>query len=1685
MTLLSIFSKESKSIFLLALLTCFVQLSASAQVALRFDSSQMVRTSFSGITGSNARTVEAWIKTPNLGTTQMVICDMGVLSPNGSRFTFNLINGKTLRVEIGGSGISGTTSLNNNVWHHVGAVYDPTATNKVTLLLDNSVETSGNFTVSMNTLSIIPFRIGVRCDTINFFKGVIDEVRVYNYARTLAQFTADTQSYCGAQTGLVAYYKLNEGVPNAANASNNIATDYSGFSNDGILKSFSLAASSASNWDTGKVISPITTTPLLSLSSSVGAVTCTGTSVTFTATPTFPGTAPVYQWKVNSIVVGTNSPTYSYMPLNGDVVSCSMTSNYPCASTTPVQQSITMTVNAPPAAPTVSSPVVYCQNVSATALTATGTNLLWYTGSTGGIGTSAITPTTGTAGSTNYYVTQSLAPAAGGCESPRAPITVTVNALPAAPSVSSPLNLCLNAAAATLSATGSNLLWYNTATLGTGATSAPVVTPSAVGSSNYYVSQTSSVALGACESPRATLNVIVNALPVIAITPSTPIAVCSGSGAALTGTGGVTYTWSPGSSLSASTGTTVTATPSGTTTYTVTGTDANGCTNADTKIVTVIPPPTISVSPSTAIAFCAGGSASLTANGATTYSWSPTAGLSATTGSTVTASPSSTSTYTVIGTDANGCTNSASKIVSVNPLPTIGVSPTSAITFCASTGSSLLTANGAISYAWSPATGLSATTGASVTASPLSSITYTVSGTDANGCVNTATKLISVNPLPVLSISPSTATSICNGSNVLLSVSSGTATGFLWTPATGLSATTGSSVTAAPTTTTTYTISGSDAVGCTGTITKTITVLPAPTVSVSPSAATVFCTGQSATLTASGASTYLWSPSGSLSASTGAVVIASPTSTTTYTLTGTDANGCSNATTKLITINPLPAISITPATSTSICIGSGVALTASGASTYAWSPASGLSGVTGATVNASPAATATYSITGTDANGCVNTTTKQVIVNPLPTISISPSTLTTICSGNSVTITAIGASTYSWTPALGLSATTGASVTATPGTSTTYIATGTDANGCTGTSSKLINVNPTPTVSVLPATATSICVGNSVTLTASGASSYSWTPTAGLSSGTAAIVTASPSTTTSYTVTGTDANGCAATATKNITVNAVPTVTLTPTSNPINLCIGSTVNLTANGATSYSWSPTTSLVPTTGATVISSATTNVTYTVTGTDLNGCVNTASRQILVHNLPAISVSPAAPSVICAGSSSTFTASGGISYSWSPSGSLSSGTAASVTATPAGSTIYTVTGTDAFGCTNTANKTVSVNPLPVINVSPLIATAICAGTGVTLTASGASTYIWTPVTGLSSSTTATTIANPASTSTYTVTGTDANGCVNSTTKTVTVNGLPTVGISPPTAIVLCSGNSANLTGTGALSYSWTPSTGLSATSGTIVTATPGVTTTYTVTGTNANGCMNSASKTVTINPSPDPTITPSGYINVCQNDTVYFSAVPGYSNYVWKLYGVTLQSGAVSTLSTFTGGFYTMTVTDGIGCVSTTPAPAVITITQHPVPKIKASGSTLDAGKFSSYQWFKNGVAIPGATNRTFTIPSGGDSFTVAVTDTTALKCPGISEPYRFTGVGVNGTNVGNDIHLFPNPSSDFVTIDAPIPVSVMLFSMEGKLLGSFVNVNQIDLSSYPDGIYRVVIGDLKGAYLTTDKVLKLTR
>jgi len=517
-------------------------------------------------------------------------------------------------------------------------------------------------------------------------------------------------------------------------------------------------------------------------------------------------------------------------------------------------------------------------------------------------------------------------------------------------------------------------------------------------------------------------------------------------------------------------------------------------------------------------------------------------------------------------------------------------------------------------------------------------------------------------------------------------------------------------------------LQGGDCMGESATGTITVFELPAPSIT----GVNTICNGESTTLSASGGISYLWS-----TGATTASINLSPTLTTPYTVTVTNGSGCTNSTSQSVTVNSTPTATISG--TTTICNGQSTTLTASGGTSYLWS-----TGATTASINPSPTLTTPYTVTVTNGSGCTNSASQSVIVNSTPIATISGTT--TICNGQSTTLTASGGTSYLWSTGA-----TTVSINLSPTLTTPYTVTVTNGSGCTNSAGQSLTVNSTPTATI--SGTTTICNGQSTTLTASGGTSYLWSTGA-----TTASINPSPTLTTPYTVTVTNGSGCTSSTSQSVTVNSTPTATISGTTT---ICNGQSTTLTASGGTSYLWS-----TSATTASINPSPTLTTPYTVTVTNGSGCSNSTIQSVTVNSKPLVNIS--GMTTICSEQSTTLTASGGTSYSWN-----TGATTAAITLTPGSTSIYTVTVTNIFSCTEIGTSTIQVNPLPNASISfeensglSSIDTIVCSKEIVTLTALPDNLeYSWS-----NGRTDQVIVLTPVFSNLYTVTVTDENGCKKS---------------------------------------------------------------------------------------------------------------------------------------------------------------------------------------------------------------------------------------------------------------------------------------------------------------------------------
>jgi len=865
------------------------------------------------------------------------------------------------------------------------------------------------------------------------------------------------------------------------------------------------------------------------------ATICAGSSATLTAAG-----ANTYGWAPGGGLSATAGTSVTANPAITTVYTITGTDINNCVKTA----TSTVTVNSLPTITAASATI--CAG-SSTTLTAGGANT--YTWSPGA-GLSATTGNSVTANpviTTPYTITGTDL---NNCVSTTTS-TVTVNPLPTVTVNSA--TICLGQQTATLTAGGANTYAWASGT-GLSATVGTTVTATPVTTTVYTITGTD---VNNCVKT-ATSTVTVNSLPTAVASSNAPL--CIGQTLNLSSSGGATYGWAgPNGFLSATQNPNIAAvTALATGTYSVLVTDANNCYATATTGVTINNPPIVSVASAT---ICAGSSTTLTATGATTYTWFPGTGLGSTSGGTVTANPLTTTNYTITGN--NGCTSTTTATVTVNSLPIVTVN---SATVCP-TFSGTLTAVGALTYSWN-----TGATTPSVTISPNATTFYTVTGTDANTCSSSATATITVNPALVLTIGGTTP--ICQGATLNLTSTPGVVWAWLGPPAYSSNSQNPTILNAQPNMSGTYSVAAQDANGCADTAFINITVNPLPLPVASNNSA--ICANQALNFTGAGAGiggTYIWTGPNSYSVSIQNPSIANAPVNVSgiYTLTVTDSKNCVNKDTTLVIVNPLPVVTVNSAT---ICIGNSAILTATDATaggTYTWTPAANLSAGTGSPVTATPTTTSSYSVTETYPTGCATTISCSVVVNLLPIVTVNSGT---ICAGKNTTLQALGANTFSWTPANGLSSNSGSTVIASPASSATYIVTGTDANNCANTATCTVHVNPLPNLIASPQTTSGcepLCVAFSNVGTSNG--TYFWNFGDGKTNNTSAPTHCYSKGTFSVSVQLVDSNGCVNTSAANVIAFPKPQANFYATPQPTTILdpLVHFVDGTAGGAIITTW----------------------------------------------------------------------------------------------------------------------------------------------------------------------------------------------------------------------------------------------------------------------------------------------------------------------------------------------------------------------------------------------------------------------------------------------------------------------------------------------------------------------------------
>jgi gliding motility-associated-like protein len=710
---------------------------------------------------------------------------------------------------------------------------------------------------------------------------------------------------------------------------------------------------------------------------------------------------------------------------------------------------------------------------------------------------------------------------------------------------------------------------------------------------------TANASLGGCignTNLSGTVQVIVQPNPTITVSSSS---VCLGTGTTLVASGAANYTWQPGNIIGPST---ASFTPLTTTIYTVLGTTTLGCVGTGTGSILVSPQPT--VNPVSNSPVCQGAQLSFSVGAQSTYTWTGPNGFISNLQNPIInpVTQVASGNYTVRVTAPGGCTAQATTSVTVIPSPTI-ISTSG--TVCLGFGTTL-NAFGGNSYTWQPGNII----GSSPTFTPLSTTIYTVSGISNNGCISQSTSTILVNLPPVNT--PTNNSPVCVGSAISLSTTP--ANTYLWSgPNNFTSALQNPTI---PNSSLinggTYTVILTSVSGCTQSAVTTVTVNPNPVLSTTSSTT---CAGVNTTISVLGANTYTWS-NGGLTPS----IVVNPTVQTIYTVTGTSSSGCFSSATATVFISPPLVVNLT--SNGPICVGDNLNLTSDIGSQWQWSgPNSFTSGVQNPIVGPVGLINAgTYSVFVTDVNGCSGSSQINVVVNSLPQPTIV--TNSPICSGSNLLLNASGGTTYTWTgPSFSSNLANPVIIGVGVSNSGIYTLSVSDVNGCKNSTTSSVNINPLPIPSAIGST---VCSGSTMSLSANGGISYSWSGPNSFLSNLQNIQIPNSNVMMSgyYVVVVTDINGCSSSTLVNASVIPPYTVNI---SNNSPICQGETLTLTTDLGYGYSWSGPNAFQSNLSSPYIINAHPSVSgvYYVNLVNSNGCTSSAFTSVTVNPSPSVSI------------------------------------------------------------------------------------------------------------------------------------------------------------------------------------------------------------------------------------------------------------------------------------------------------------------------------------------------------------------------------------------------------------------------------------------------------------------------------
>lgn len=1542
-------------------------------------------------------------------------------------------------------------SLNNSTWTDVTGATVTCATNWTTGVLEEiSLPEACNNQATVYLRWIMSSNSAISGNMSNNTYSYIDDIvvkGVYMAAAPEAEFTADATSVCPGTTVTFTDQTTNNptswswdfgdgGTSTAQNPTHTYETAGT--------YTVTLVAGNANGTDTEAKTNYITVNAAPTVTASNDGPSCVGGTAALSANVSG---ASTYAWSgPNSYTASTQNATIENLTANhAGIYTITATSAASCTATA----STTLTVNAAPSL-TVSNNGPYCEDatISLNANGNGGTSYSW----SGPDGFSSTTQNPTIANATTDKAgtyTATLTNTTTGC-STTATTDVVVNELPTlSPSNNGPYcvgeTITLNA-----NGSGGTYAWSGPNSYTSNATNPTIANAAAANAGTYNVTLTN--ATTGCSAEANTV-VVVNANPTVSA--SNTGAYCAGQTISLSATSNATsFAWSgPNGYTSAEQNPTIAniVTANGGT-YTVIATNANNCTAQASTVVTVNANPTANASNTGA--YCEGQTITLQTTSTGTYAWSGPNGFTSNLQNPTIANSaaSNAGAYTLVVTNANNCSATASTDVVVNATPTVTASNTGA--YCAGQTISLSAVSNATAFAWSGPSGFTSTEQNPTidNVATTNSGNYTVVATNASGCTAEALTSVVVNANPTATASNTGA--YCEGQTIALQT---TATGtYAWSGPNGFTSTQQNPTiaNAAISDAGEYTLAITDANGCIAQTSTVVVVNANPVVELGSNI--TICPGETTVLDAGAGYTYQWSTS----ANTQTVTATAGD----YYVTVFNANECSATDNISVTNYPQTTLVTTStAESHNNALDGTAAVTATGTSPfqYSWSN-------NGTTATISGLAGGNYNVTVIDGNGCESTAMVNVATSNTPPVADFSANNTTVCLGAEISFTDLSTNTpTSWTWNFGDGETSNVqNPTHTYATVGSYTVSLTVANA-DGSNSKnvadyiIVNANPTVNAS----NSGPYCVGETIELLAeSDGNEYQWSGPMGFSSALQNPTRANSTTNYAgaYNVVVTSANGCTVSASTTVVVNANPVASIVNNSGTTTITCGmSSIELVANGGTSYLWDN--------GAanTAEYNVTEAGTHTVVVTNEYNCTDEASIIITSDgDYPVVGIE--GNLTYCEGGTISLTATSDVpaTYTWvGPNGFTSSSASISLpNATTSYNGAFVVTAMPANGCAVNAAANVVINANPEVVISSN--SPVCAGEAVTFTTSSsdALTYSWSGPNGFSSTLASPTIANAtvSDAGTYElVVENQATGCVNTFHTELIVNANPVVDLGNDIAV--CANVPATIIATaGFVSYTWNGVAG----SQTYTTTDDGV---YTVVVADNHGCTASDMVTVSHYELPVLAFASTTETGTGQADgTAEVTISGGVEPYaiLWNTNATTAQ------LTGLTTGQYSVVVTDNNGCEASGSVNVGLTNTP-PVAAFEASATSgcapltvnfTDASTNypQSWTWYF-GETTSNEQNPTFEFAEPG-TYTVMLM---------VSNP--------DGTNVATSvIRVYANPTINLGDdLTACVGSAVTVNAAAGFAAYAWSNgATESTIEVTEAGSYSVVVTDDHGCTATDD-------